>query len=73
MRPVQESHLRPIWEAALLNLLVALVAAAGVLVPLAAVDWDPDTIDTGFWFAVAVPVLGLLGALKALLTGPRWR
>ena len=57
----------------LLALLVALVAAAGVLVPLAAVDWDPDTIDTGFWFAVAVPVLGLLGALKALLTGPRWR
>ena len=57
----------------LLALLVALVAAAGVLVPLAAVGWDPDTIDTGFWFAVAVPVLGLLGALKALLTGPRWR
>jgi hypothetical protein len=56
-----------------LALLVALVAGAGVLVPLADVGWDPGTIGTGFWFAVAVPVLGLLGALKALLTNPRWR
>ncbi|SDL62880.1 hypothetical protein SAMN05660642_00482 [Geodermatophilus siccatus] len=56
-----------------LALLVSLVAGAGVLVPLAAEGWDPATIDTGFWFAVAVPVLGLLGALKALFTGPRWR
>ena len=56
-----------------LALLVVLVAGAGVLVPLAAVGWDPDTIDTGFWFAVAVPALGLLGALKALFTSPRWR
>jgi hypothetical protein len=56
-----------------LALLVSLVAGAGVLVPLAAEGWDLDTIDTGFWFAVAVPVLGLLGALKALFTGQRWR
>jgi hypothetical protein len=56
-----------------LALLVSLVAAAGILVPLAAEGWNPDTSDTGFWFAVAVPALGLLGALKALLTGPRWR
>ncbi|WP_448617535.1 hypothetical protein [Geodermatophilus sp. URMC 65] len=56
-----------------LALLVSLVAGAGVLVPLAAEGWDLDTIDTGFWFAVAVPALGLLGALKALFTGPRWR
>jgi hypothetical protein len=56
-----------------LALLVALVAGAGVLVPLADVGWKPDTLDTGFWFAVAVPVLGLLGALKALFTSPRWR
>ena len=47
---------------------IARVAGAGVLVPLGAVGWDPDTIDTGFWFAVAVPVLGLLGAFKALFT-----
>ena len=56
-----------------LALLVSLVAGAGVLVPLADLGWDPATVDTAFWFAVAVPVLGLLGALKALLTGPRWR
>ena len=56
-----------------LALLVSLVAGAGILVPLAAQGWAPDSIDTGFWFAVAVPVLGLLGALKALLTGQRWR
>jgi hypothetical protein len=56
-----------------LALLVSLVAGAGVLVPLAATGWDTDAIDTGFWFAVAVPALGLLGALKAMFTGPRWR
>ncbi len=56
-----------------LALLVSLVAGAGVLVPLADLGWDPARIDTAFWFAAAVPVLGLLGALKALLTGPRWR
>ncbi|TFV59012.1 hypothetical protein E4P41_12360 [Geodermatophilus sp. DF01-2] len=51
-----------------LALLVSLVAGAGVLVPLADVGWAPDTTDTGFWFAVAVPVFGLLGALKAMFT-----
>jgi hypothetical protein len=25
------------------------------------------------WCAVAVPVLGVVGALKAMLTGPRFR
>jgi hypothetical protein len=54
-----------------LALLVSLAAAAGVLVPLADAGWDASEIDTGFWFAVAVPVLGLLGALKAMFTGPR--
>ncbi len=56
-----------------LALLVSLAAAAGVLVPLADTGWDVDQIDTGFWFAAAVPVLGLLGALKAMFTGPRRR
>jgi hypothetical protein len=56
-----------------LALLVSLVAAAGILVPLANTGWDVDQIDTGFWFAAAVPVLGLLGALKAMFTGPRRR
>ncbi|WNV74874.1 hypothetical protein [Geodermatophilus sp. DSM 44513] len=52
-----------------LALLVALVAAVGVLVPLAAGGWDAATIDTGLWCAVAVPVLGLLGGLRALAAG----
>ncbi|NEK58066.1 hypothetical protein GCU56_09290 [Geodermatophilus sabuli] len=56
-----------------LALLVSLLAAAGVLVPLADTGWDLSAVDTGFWFAVAVPTLGLLGALKALLTGPKRR
>jgi hypothetical protein len=56
----------------ILALLVSLVAAAGVVVPLASIGWDVRKIDTGFWFAVAVPALGLLGALKAMFTGPRY-
>ncbi|RBY77730.1 hypothetical protein DQ238_13730 [Geodermatophilus sp. TF02-6] len=55
-----------------LALLVSLVAAAGVLVPFADTGWDTTAFGTGFWFAVAVPALGLLGALKAMLTTPRY-
>ena len=55
----------------LLALLVVAVVAAGVLVPLAQAGFAPDTFRIGFWFAVATAVLGLLGALKALVTGPR--
>ncbi|MGY1821518.1 hypothetical protein [Geodermatophilus sp. SYSU D00079] len=54
-----------------LALLAGLVAFAGVLVPLADARWDAGTFDTGFWFAVAVPALGILGAVKAMLTSPR--
>jgi hypothetical protein len=54
-----------------LALLVSLVVAAGVLVPLAAAGWDVSGFDVGFWFTVAVGGLGLLGALKALMTGPK--
>jgi hypothetical protein len=54
-----------------LALLVSLAAFAGVLVPFADAGWDAATFDTGFWFAVAVPALGLLGALKAMVTSPR--
>jgi hypothetical protein len=54
-----------------LAFLVAVPAAGGVLVPLADAHWGPAPFDVGMWFAVAVPVLGLLGALKAMLTGPR--
>ena len=57
----------------LLALLVSGAVAAAVLVPLFRSGWDPGTFDLGFWFAVAVAVLGLLGALKALLTGRTYR
>ena len=48
-----------------------IVAAAGVLVPLYRADWDLGVFAVGFWFGIAVAVLGLLGSLKALLTGPK--
>jgi hypothetical protein len=56
----------------LLALLVSLAATAGVLVPLAAADWQIDRFRVGFFFALAVAGLGLLGSLKALLTGPKY-
>jgi hypothetical protein len=54
-----------------LALLVSLVVAAGVLVPLADLRWDVQRWAVGGWFAVAVGGLGFLGALKALMTGPK--
>jgi hypothetical protein len=56
----------------LIALLISLAAAAAVLVPLARAGWDLGAFDLGFWFALAVPALGLLGSLKALLTGPKY-
>ncbi|PRY51962.1 hypothetical protein LY71_101334 [Geodermatophilus tzadiensis] len=53
-------------------LFVSLLALAAVLVPLASEEWDPAAFRLGFWFACAVSVLGLLGALKAMLTGRRY-
>lgn len=55
----------------LLALLVSLGVTAGVLVPLVDADWDLGFFGPGFWCAIAVAVLGLLGSLKAVLTGPR--
>src|SRR3712207_733362 len=55
-----------------LGLVVSVAAAVGILVPLADDGWDFGTYDLGFWFAMAVPVLGLLGSLKAMFTGPRY-
>jgi hypothetical protein len=55
-----------------LALIISLAAAAAVLVPLARAGWDFGRFDLGFWFAIAVPVLGLLGSLKALLSGPKY-
>ena len=53
-------------------LLISLAACAAVLVPLARSSWDFGAFDLGFWFAIAVPVFGLLGSLKAVLTGPKF-
>ena len=56
----------------LLALIVTLIVTAGVLVPLSQADWDLGFFAIGFWFGIAVAVLGLLGSLKALLTGPKY-
>jgi hypothetical protein len=55
-----------------LALLVSLAVVAGVLVPLAQADWDLGFFGPGFWCGIAVAVLGLLGSLKAVLTGPKY-
>jgi hypothetical protein len=57
----------------LLALLVTLAIGAAILVPLARANWRLAVFDVGFFFGFAVAGLGLLGALKALLTGPRLR
>ena len=56
-----------------LALLVTAAVAAAVLVPLFQAGWDLGRFRTGFWLACAVAVLGLLGGLKALLTGRKYR
>jgi uncharacterized membrane protein HdeD (DUF308 family) len=57
----------------LLALLLTAAVAAGVLVPLQAAHWRLGVFDIGFFCGIGVAVLGLIGALKALLTGPRIR
>lgn len=54
-----------------LALLVSLGAGAGLIVALSGAGWHVGRFGTGFWVAVAVPVLGVIGALKAMMTGPR--
>ena len=54
-----------------LELLVASLAAAAVVVLLYRAGWTTGSFDVGMWLAVAVAGLGLLGALKAMLTTPR--
>ncbi len=54
-----------------LALLVTGAVTAGVLVPLALEGWNLGAFGPGFWCAIAVAVLGLLGSLKALFTGPK--
>ena len=48
-------------------------ATRNALVPLADADWELDFFGPGFWCAIAVAVLGVLGSLKALLTGKKYR
>jgi len=57
----------------LLALLVGAAVAAAVLVPLVQAGFDLGVFDIGFWFPVAVAVLGLVGGLKAVRTGRRYR
>jgi hypothetical protein len=55
----------------LIALLVSLAITAGVLVPLVDAKWELGFFGPGFWCAIAVAVLGLLGSLKAVITRPR--
>lgn len=54
-----------------LALLVSLGAAAGLLVALSGAGWHVGRFQSGFWLAVAVPVLGVIGSFKAMMTGAR--
>jgi hypothetical protein len=54
----------------LLALIVSLAAASAVIVLLVESDLADDRFGPGMWCAVAVPVLGALGSLKAMLTVP---
>ncbi|WP_199589009.1 hypothetical protein [Blastococcus sp. TF02A-26] len=56
-----------------LALLASIAALVAVVVVLNESRWTWDFFEVGFWVAAAVPVLGLLGSLKAMLTGPRER
>jgi hypothetical protein len=56
----------------LLALIITVGVVAAVLVPMARAGWDVGVFDIGFWFAVAVAGLGLLGSLKAVATGRRF-
>jgi hypothetical protein len=53
-----------------LALVVSLAAATAVVLLMADGGWGPDRFGPGMWCAVAVPVLGALGSLKAMLTVP---
>jgi hypothetical protein len=55
----------------LVALVVSLAITAAVLVPLIDAKWKLSFFGPGFWCAIAVAVLGLLGSLKAVLTRPR--
>ena len=54
-----------------LALCVAIAVTAGVLSRVAQAGWSSAGFDRGMWCAAAVAGLGVLGALKAMLTVPR--
>jgi hypothetical protein len=54
-----------------LALLLTAGVCAAVLFRLARIGWETERFGTGMWLAVAVAGLGVLGALKAMLTVPR--
>jgi hypothetical protein len=54
-----------------LALVVTLVAATAVGLLVAEIGGGPDRFGPGMWCAVAVPVLGAVGSLKAMLTPPQ--
>ena len=53
-----------------LALLVSLGAAAAIVLLLVDGGWGAIGFGPGLWCAVAVPILGVLGAMKAMLTAP---
>lgn len=55
----------------LLALLVALAMTAAVLTALVETDFDLAQFEPGFYVVIGATALGLLGALKAALTGPK--
>lgn len=55
----------------LVALVVSLAVTAAVLVPLIDAKWRLSFFAAGFYCAIAVAVLGLLGSLKAMLTRPK--
>ena len=63
--------LRPRWQRVVggLALLAGLATSAALIAPLHRASWETTGIGLGFWLALAVPALGLLGGLAALLAG----
>jgi hypothetical protein len=53
-----------------LALVVSLAAALAVVLLMADGGWGADQFGPGMWCAAAVPVLGTIGSLKAMLTAP---
>jgi hypothetical protein len=53
-----------------LALVVALTVSAAVVSLLAGAEWTLARLEAGLWTGVAVAVFGLVGAFKAMLTGP---